>query len=301
MSPFRFLRYLAPNAVTALGMCFGLLSMVATLEQRYVDAGWLIIWAVLIDRLDGLVARTLKATSDFGMQMDSFADAIDFGIAPAFLVYVSLSSLEPLGFGAGPGRVLLLVACGLWVLANVFRLAKFNVVSEQGPAAGKLFFGIPTTLAAGTLVIWFIVLLEYAPPGAAMGGSEAFRGPKLLGDWEVPLAVWGYLPAVMIVLAFLMASNLPTPKLATPKNKVLAVLLIGNVLAGYVCGFARMFPDYMAWMPTAWVVMAIVWGQFSRQARRLRPPSFLPTGSRHLPDEEEDEDVVEDELGHQRG
>jgi CDP-diacylglycerol---serine O-phosphatidyltransferase len=297
MPSARLLRYLAPNAVTSLGMLFGLLSLVATYEHRYVDAAWLIIWAVLLDRVDGLVARTLKATSDFGMQMDSFADAINFGIAPAFLVYVSLGSIEALGFGAGVGRALLLVACAVWVLANVFRLAKFNVVSEEASSVGKVFFGVPTTLAAGTMIIWFLVLLKYAPVGGPMGDPAAFRGMKLLGDWQVPLRVWGYVPAVMICLAFLMASNLPVPKLVAPKNKVLAVLLLGNVFAGYVCGFARLYPDFMFWMPTSWMVMALVWGQLSRRARKLRPPPFLPVTPSGVVDE--DESVPADDLRHQ--
>jgi CDP-diacylglycerol---serine O-phosphatidyltransferase len=298
MTPLRFLRYLAPNAVTSLGMFFGLLSMVATYEHRYVDASWLIIWAVLLDRVDGLVARTLKATSEFGMHMDSFADAINFGIAPAFLVYVSLSSIEALGFGAGAGRVLLLVACAVWVLANVFRLAKFNVVSEEASETGRVFFGFPTTLAAGTMVIWFLVLLKYAPVGGAMGDPAAFRGTKLLGAWEVPLSVWGYVPAVMLCLAFLMASNLPTPKLVPPKNKVLTVLMLANVFAGFVCGFARIYPDFMFWMPTSWMIMALVWSQVSPKARKLRVPPFLPTGPDPV---SEDEEVGSDELRHQEG
>ena len=295
----RLLRYLAPNAVTSLGMLFGLLSLVATYEHRFTDASWLIIWAVFLDRVDGLVARTLKATSDFGMQMDSFADAINFGIAPAFLVYVSLGSIEALGFTEGPGRVLLLVACAVWVLANVFRLAKFNVVSEEAAASvGKVFFGVPTTLAAGTMIIWFLVLQKYAPVGGPMGDPSAFRGARLLGSWEVPLQVWGYVPAIMLCLAFLMASNLPVPKLVAPKNKVLTVLLLANVFAGYVCGFARIYPDFMFWMPTAWVMMALAWGQFSRRARRLRPPPFLPLTAELTLDDEDDE-VSPDELRHQ--
>ena len=75
MSLNRMLRYLAPNLVTSLGMVFGLLSIVAALEQRFADAGWLIVWAVLLDRVDGLVARLLRATSSFGVQMDSFMDS----------------------------------------------------------------------------------------------------------------------------------------------------------------------------------------------------------------------------------
>ncbi|MBX7081746.1 MAG: CDP-alcohol phosphatidyltransferase family protein [Nannocystaceae bacterium] len=274
----RFLRYVAPNLVTAMGMGFGLASLVASYEGRFVDAAWLIIWAVLVDRLDGLVARSLRATSDFGVQMDSFADAINFGVAPAFLVFVTLEHAPAIGFAGGTGRSVLLAACGLWALANVFRLAKFNVVAEQ-PATGlKVFYGVPTTLAAGTLVIWYLVLAKYAPPGGPLelGGAAGWGGPRLLGGWTVPPGVWSYVPAIMIAGAFLMASNLPIPKLqGTPNKTVLALLLLG-VGSGYVCGMLRTMPEYMALLPSGWLVISLVWGQLSSRARGMTPPPILP-------------------------
>lgn len=276
MPPGRFLRYVAPNAVTALGMLFGLLSLVASYEHRFVDAAWLVIWAVLLDRLDGLVARSLRATSDFGVQMDSFADAINFGIAPAFLMFVTLETAGALGFAQGTGRVVLLGACGLWALANVFRLAKFNVVAEQPVAGPKVFFGVPTTLAAGLLMIWYLVLTKYGAAG--QGGSLAadFGGPRLLGEWTVSPSVWSYMPAAMIAGAFLMASNLPVPKLDRVNNKPLLFGLLFGVISGYLCGFARMLPEYMAIMPTGWLVGSLVWGQVSARARGMTPPPILP-------------------------
>lgn len=273
----RFLRYVAPNVVTATGMLFGLLSLVASYEGRLVDAAWLIIWAVLVDRLDGLVARSLKATSDFGVQMDSFADAINFGIAPAFLVFVTLEDLPSLGFARGTGRAVLMAACGLWPLANVFRLAKFNVVADAPKDRGpKVFFGVPTTLAAGVLVIWYLVLLKYGAPAGPLH-TEPFGGPRLVGDVTVPIGVWGYVPAAMIAGAFLMASNLAIPKLQGFPNKVFTFTVIGFVLAGYACGFSRMLPEFMAIMPTTWLVVSLVWSQISPHARGLVPPSVLPT------------------------
>jgi CDP-diacylglycerol---serine O-phosphatidyltransferase len=275
--PFRrFLRFIPPNVVTAAGMLFGMLSLVASYEHRFVDAGWLIIWAVLLDRIDGLVARSLRATSDFGVQMDSFADAFNFGIAPAFLVFVTLEDLPALGFARGTGRIVLLAACGLWALANVFRLAKFNVVTEEAPKSGpKVFFGVPTTLAAGVLVIWYLVLLKY---GAQTGplSVDPFGGPRLLGGLVIPASVWGYVPAAMIAGAFLMASNLPIPKLQGFRSKPFTFGVLAFTLAGYACGFARMLPEFMAILPTTWLVVSLVWGQLSPRARGLTPPPVLP-------------------------
>jgi CDP-diacylglycerol---serine O-phosphatidyltransferase len=275
MPPRRFLRYVAPNVVTATGMLFGLLSLVASYEHRFVDAAWLIIWAVLVDRLDGLVARSLRATSEFGVQMDSFADAINFGIAPAFLVFVTLEDQTAIGFAQGWGRVVLMGACALWALANVFRLAKFNVVSETPSTGLKVFFGVPTTLAAGILVIWYLVLAKYAPAQGPIRG-EAFGGPHLLGDFTFPLGVWSYVPAAMIAFAFLMASNVPIPKLQGLGGRATTFAIVFMVGTGYVCGFARMLPEYMALMPSSWLVIALVWSQLSSRARGMTPPPVLP-------------------------
>jgi CDP-diacylglycerol---serine O-phosphatidyltransferase len=271
----RFLRYLAPNLVTSLGMLFGLASIVASFEHRLADAGWLIIWGVLLDRVDGFVARSLRATSPFGVQMDSFADALNFGVAPAVLVYSTLHAVPELGLHQGMGRGLLLGACGVWALANVFRLAKFNVIAEA-PGAPSMFYGVPTTLAAGTLVIWYLVLLRYTPLGVMSGQAALMSGPRLYGELVLPMSVWGYVPAAMLVGAFLMASNLPTPKLGRLRSKPLTVFVLANVLAGFVCGFARVLPEYMALMPTAWLVVSLVWGQVSSKARAVPPPQFLP-------------------------
>lgn len=285
----RMLRYLAPNLVTSLAMLFGLASLVATYEHRFVDAGWLIIWAVLLDRVDGLVARSLKATSEFGLQMDSFADAFNFGVAPAFLMYISLSEVSTLGFASGGGRVVLMVACASWVLANVFRLAKFNVVSESATKPGaNVFFGVPTTLAAGVLVIWYLTLHKYAPTGAVLGQPEAFVGPKLFGTWTIGMRVWGYIPPAMLLFAVLMVSNLPCPKLGRLKSKTLTGIVVVLVLIGYGCGFGRFMPDFMMLMPTSWVLVALMWGLFSVPARSLRPPPIFPTPP---PGPDEDDDV----------
>lgn len=271
----RFLRYLAPNLVTSTGLLFGLLSLVATSDGRFVDAGWLITWAVMLDRMDGLVARTFKATSPFGVQMDSFADAINFGVAPAFLVYTMLSAVPALGFEGGFGRVLLLGACALWVLATVFRLAKFNVVAES-ESPPDVFLGVPTTLAAGLLVIWVLVLLKYTAPETVLGDPEAFRGPRVFGGLELTVGAWSYLPAAMLLGAFLMASNLPQPKLKPAKRKLLTVIIITGAVSGFLFAFIRFMPDYMALLPSTWLLIALVWSVVSPKARQIPSPPFLP-------------------------
>jgi len=273
MAGIKQLRFAAPNLVTGIGLVCGFLSLIAAHEHRFVDAGWLIIWCVLIDRLDGLVARSLNASSEFGVQMDSLADAVNFGVCPAYLVYITLSSVPALGFDSGMGHVLLLVASIAWLAANVFRLAKFNVVTEE---AGGVFFGVATTLAAGVLAVWYQVLLKYGQAGSPLSFPDGFTGPRLLGDLQIPLSTWGYLPAAMIVMALLMVSNAPMPKLGRFPSRAATIFVIGTAACGFLFGFMRYLPEFMAWMPTSWMLMFLVWGQLNPRWRSLEPPEFLP-------------------------
>jgi phosphatidylserine synthase len=98
----------------------------------------------------------------------------------------------------------------------------------------------------------------------------------LLGGLQVPTSVWGYVPAAMIAGAFLMASNLPIPKLQAWKSKPLTFAMLAFVLAGYACGFARTLPEFMLIMPGSWLIVSLVWSQLAPAARGLTPPSVLP-------------------------
>src|SRR5215208_4103733 len=105
-------------------MIFGLVSLWSAHNGRFAFAAWMIIYAVLTDRLDGLVARAVKGTSEFGMQLDSFADFLNFGVAPAFLMHTFLTSHPVAGMSgmeAGWAHGALVLACAIWVLAAVFR------------------------------------------------------------------------------------------------------------------------------------------------------------------------------------
>src|SRR4051812_21719178 len=149
MSVSRVLRYLAPNIITLSSMIFGLVSLWSVHNGDPSLAAWMIIYAVLTDRIDGLVARALKATSELGMQLDSFADFLNFGVAPAYMVLVYLSDRRDLPFAEnGTAHTLLFIAAGGYMLCAVFRLARYNVLSDE-KAPTKMFFGFPTTLTGG--------------------------------------------------------------------------------------------------------------------------------------------------------
>ena len=266
----RALRYLAPNLLTAINLIFGTLSIFASFEGRYVDAAWLIIYAVLTDRLDGFVARLVRGTSELGVQLDSFADFLNFGIAPAILVYGALGNNPELPFGAGGGRFILIAGCTCWILAATFRLARYNITSEESQPT-KIFFGVPTTLMGGALTIYFLALAKYSPLYSAQ-----FDTIHLLGDITTPEAVWRYFPGLMFLGAFLMASSLRMPKLGVMHARPVMAFVYTNVAIGSICSVARLFPEYMALLPTMWLVVFLIWGQLSPTARRMRPPPLFP-------------------------
>lgn len=278
MASARFLRYLAPNLITLASMIFGLVSLWSAHRGNYSLAGWMIIYAVLTDRLDGLVARAVKGTSELGMQLDSFADFLNFGVAPAYLVLTFLSQRLDLPYHRGGWEhTMLFVACGGYMLCAVFRLARYNVLSDdQIPT--KIFFGFPTTLSGGMLAIWMLLLMKYDPQ------VEPFGGSKLFGDsFVTPSWAWHYLPIAVAVMGYLMASRLPMPKVGMTKNKALSAVLLTLLLVGYVCGFAMRYPEACFWMPTLWSVMFLFWGQASAKWRAMYPPPLFPKKSIEQP------------------
>lgn len=267
--PPRLIRYLIPNLFTLASLMFGMWCIVSSMAGDYVLAGWMVMYAVMTDRADGFIARLLRGTSELGVQLDSFADFLNFGLAPAVLMYSFLSGHPDLDFAEGAGRIWLLTACAAWILAATFRLARYNISTEDVPT--KIFFGVPTTLAGGLLVAWFLALYKYSTPG------ETFGGFKLFGDGLViPAGVWSYFPAAMFVGAYLMASTLRMPKVGVLNSKLINGFILLNVAGGYIFSLIQMFPDYLIWPPTLWLVVFLVWGQLSPAARAMKPSPVFP-------------------------
>ncbi len=137
--------YILPNLITMSSMFFGYYSVVASLNSDYERAAWSILVASVFDALDGWVARMTHTATRFGIEMDSLADVISFGVAPGVLVYTwTLSSFGRIGWLGS----FFLVACA------ALRLARFNV--QMGSTEKKHFSGLPTPASA--LVIASTVL-----------------------------------------------------------------------------------------------------------------------------------------------
>lgn len=271
------LRYWVPNLATLGAMLCGFLSMIAAIELRFVDAGWLILLATFLDRADGILARALRATSAFGVQMDSFADFFDFGVAPAVLMFIALSSTDGLPFRDGPGYALLVAACACWIFAATFRLARFNVLTGESPDK-SMFNGIPTTLAAGLLINWLLVCLKYAAPHNPLGDPAHFSEGRLLGALQLGPDAWTVFPVAMLIGAALMVSNLRCKKFVLFKSKVGTAVAVLLSIAAFICMLLRVFPEYMVLLPSSWILFWLVYGQVAPKYRALPSPPLFPVG-----------------------
>ena len=137
-------RVILPNALTLVGVCIGLSSINFALNQNYKLAIISIIFAAIIDGLDGRIARLIKGTSKVGKELDSLTDIISFGVAPAFIMYFwKLNTLGRFGW----------LLCLIYVICVALRLARFNVNTGQAPSWRDNFFeGVPSP-AGGILVL----------------------------------------------------------------------------------------------------------------------------------------------------
>ena len=137
-------RVILPNMLTLIGVCIGLTSIRFALDEKFEFAIIAILFAALFDWLDGRIARLIKGTSEVGKELDSLADVISFGVAPAFIMYFwTLSSLGKFGW----------LVCLIYISCVALRLARFNVNSNQEPSWRDNFFeGVPSP-AGGILVL----------------------------------------------------------------------------------------------------------------------------------------------------
>lgn len=204
------LRALAPNAVTALALCFGLTGVRFGIGGEWEKAVASIIMAGVLDGLDGRIARLLKGESRFGAELDSLSDVIAFGVSPAIILYLwSLQALPPFGWLFALAYA---VCCAL-------RLARFNAAidSEDQPHKSAGFLtGVPAPAGAGLMLLPVYIWLVTDLP--------VLREPWVAAPWAA-------------FVAFLMVSNVATFSWSSLKLRqgmrlgaLVAVALVGGAL-----------------------------------------------------------------------
>jgi CDP-diacylglycerol--serine O-phosphatidyltransferase len=240
------LRYTIPNSFTALSLLLGIASIVTTQlgGRDYLElAAWMIVWCGLLDTVDGVAARVLKATSSFGAEFDSMADLVAFGVAPAILVLNAGVQIGGVEYDTGQFTVLA-VAAGVFALAGALRLARFNLPTSK-PERGW-FVGIPITAAGGGMCSSLVlVLLQHE--GIAEG---------------MPLNL--YLPVLLFVLAMLMVSRIRFPKAVKRESKLINTFQVINIVLILYCGITRSWPEYLLGIGVFLLVAGIIAGRISK-------------------------------------
>lgn len=187
--------YVLPNAFTAGSIFLAIISLVWASQESFIWACWAIVASMVLDGLDGRVARLTGTSSKFGVEFDSLADVVAFGVAPAMLVYFYL--------GQYYGR-LGVVVCALFVIFGAIRLARFNITTSSEPNS---FIGLPIPSAAIFLVSW--ILFNETHHLLRLPSS-----PKLdvLDNDLVLSGGIGYaLLCVVLIVGILMVSNIRYP------------------------------------------------------------------------------------------
>ena len=201
------LLYVLPNLFTASSIFVGVISIVEASKGNFVLASWLILLALIFDGLDGRIARMTNTTSQFGVEFDSLADIISFGIAPAMLLYFFI--------GHDFGRFGILVSA-LYVIFGAIRLARFNISTAKTDP--NVFIGLPIPIAAIFVSMWILLFHKYT-----------------LENYSVVLLF------LTLGIAILMVSNFRYPsfkKVKLDKPMVFRTLIILTIVASLLYLFA---------------------------------------------------------------
>lgn len=197
------MRMVLPNLVTVLAICAGLSGIRFAFENRFEIAVVMVLLAAFLDGIDGRLARMLKATSKFGAQMDSLADIVNFGVAPALVLYAFL--LDRAGSPGWIAALLFTIACGM-------RLARFNVLADDNDQPAwqtEYFVGVPAP--AGAVLVMLPLYLYFLRLGLEPSRPAAFIATGFT-----------------VLVAFLLVSRLPVysgKSVKVPGDRVLPVIL----------------------------------------------------------------------------
>jgi CDP-diacylglycerol--serine O-phosphatidyltransferase len=266
--------FVLPNLFTVSSIFCGFYAMALCAGDRpgrFYQAALAILFAVFFDAFDGRVARATKTQSEFGMQLDSLADVVSFGAAPALLLYKW--ELEPLGFWG-------IFVAAAWVSCGALRLARFNLLANRH-ASSQFFVGLPIPVAAGGVIAVVI----------AHGMSDAPIPP-------VPAMV------LAVLLSFLMVSNVRYRTFKgtrlNPARVALLVLLVG---AGVISAFQFGPPSVLVAVMAGYILFGLgesaLTFRRSRLERRRERLAATAAGTAlastvPAPEDEEDEEDGED-------
>jgi CDP-diacylglycerol--serine O-phosphatidyltransferase len=243
-------RMLVPNVITLLAICAGLTAIRLSTEGRMELAVAAIVFAAVLDGLDGRVARMIKGQSKFGAELDSLADFVNFGVAPGLILY--FWQLHELGNGGW-------IAAMVFAISGGLRLARFNATMDdpnKPPFAANYFTGVPAPAGAITVLLpIYLAFLGVARPPVVLTALYTF------------------------VIAILMVSRLPvfsgkTVKMRVPPEMVLPVFVSVIFFIALLIGY----PWYILSACTIVYLLSLPagWKSYRDHERRAAAPAVVP-------------------------
>ncbi len=214
-------RYLPPNIVTLTSLALGLFAIRYAVHGEMTRAAWLVLYAMLLDQVDGLLARVLKARSPMGAELDSFADFVAFGLAPAFFLFGAQTDAD------GPMQVLTQACALVYAFGAALRLARYNLSAVD--TSPGFFRGIPSTLG-GSMVA--ALLLSCSVHGISLTGPPLALLLALLGVLMLlgPLKI----PKVHLLMRWIAGRGL-----------FWKCFVFANLIAVYLTVLLGRFPEYV--------------------------------------------------------
>lgn len=243
---------MVPNAITSASLLIAIVVVFKAMEGKFEEAAWLVVLCVLLDKLDGTAARALRASSRFGMQLDSLVDFLAFGISPGLTVFMVIrldqSGVMDFWRSSHAAEWSMRAMVGGYILCSALRLAKFNVLAEDaGEDGDRVFWGMPTTFAGGMLGLVILIGLNH----------------------DLPLLL-GALPPICFAFGWLMLSNLRIPKVAPRSSQPAQIFQALSLAVCYLCGLLRIFPEVLLAITAGYACVGIIWG--IRHRREFIPP-----------------------------
>ena len=245
------LRAIVPNLVTSMAACAGITSISFSSEGRWLPALWALLVAVICDGMDGRIARLLNASSKLGAELDSLADFVNFGVAPAMFMYFWFTGGPTHmidGEKVNPALIRVVLGCALYyAMCDCFRLARFNTMLEQetAPYWRHFFTGVP------------------APGGCWMVLTPAMIALALDLKWS-PSPYLGIF--MLLFIGSLMASRLPTislkhlhvPKAWLPFVLAGLLLLVALLVSNFWLTLGAVGVGYILTIPlTGWIFLRV--------------------------------------------
>lgn len=240
-------RVLAPTLFTLANMACGFYALLSAVRGEFVACATAIVAGMAFDALDGRVARLVKGESMFGVEFDSLADFLTFGVSPAIMMYAFI--LKDYGAAGFP-------IAFLYALCGGLRLARFNAVAHDTGGSKTHFTGLPIPGGAGFLAS-FVLLYQIIEEG------RPARTWKLLMD-QIP-SLYGLAPGLVVAVALLMVSTIPYPAFKQPggvRPKSLPAIIVMLGAAFFVFRFPTnalflVFTLYVLLGPVSWVARTV--------------------------------------------